>query len=408
MAKCPNEATLISAWYLKIHQMKKLFGVGLFIILCILSLSAQDQDQTKTPVTFTYGGYAKLDFMVTQFNDGQPTEDSPLRDIHVPALIPVGGVRSFDTHMHVKESRFYTDFSTELFNSPIHAYMELDFLLSAAGDERVTNSYNPRIRHFYFEYKNFLFGQDWSTFMIVILPDDLDFTGAAEGLVFNRQPLIRYTAGNWQFAIENPETTFTPNGGGSFIISSGGFPDVVVRRNFPHEKGTYSLAAMSRIPRYYDDEGDRYGTFGFGVTGGGKINIGQRDDLRFMATYGRGMGRYIGLAFLTSAVIKDDLELETRNSFNGYLAYLHHWNDKWRSSFNAGYLTAENPAQYTGPDVNKSAWSASGNIIFQPAPQLYFGAEIMHAVRELEGGTTGSFTRFQISAKYSFEFKTSL
>lgn len=387
--------------------MKNIFGLGLFSILFGLSVFAQDK--IKTPATFRYGGFAKLDFMVTEFNDGRPTEDSPLRDIHVPALIPVGDdVRGFDTHMHIKESRFYTDFASELFNNPIHAYMELDFLLSAAGDERVTNSYNPRIRHFYFEYKNFLFGQTWSTFMIVILPDDLDFTGAAEGLVFNRQPQFRYTTGNWQFAIENPETTFTPNGGGPFIISSGGFPDFVARRNFPFEKGTFSLAAMSRIPRYYDDEGDRYGTFGLGLTGGGRINVGKRDDIRFMATYGKGMGRYIGLAFLTSAVIEDNLELQTINSFNGYLAYLHHWNDKWRSSFNASFLNADNPAEFTGPDVNKSAWSVSGNLIFEPAPELLLGAEVMHANRELEGGTDGSFTRFQISARYSFDFKTSI
>ncbi len=382
------------------------FSLLFALIFCIF-LSAQDDSDTAN--FFTYGGYAKLDFMVTEFNDGRPTEDSPLRDIHVPSLIPVGEeVRGFDTHMHVKESRFYADYASQLFDSPIHAYMELDFLLSAAGDERVSNSYNPRIRHFYFEYKNFLFGQTWSTFMIVILPDDMDFTGAAEGLVFNRQPMLRYTAGNWQFAVENPETTFTPNGGGSFIISSGGFPDFVVRRNFPFEKGSVSLAAMTRIPRYYDDEGDRYGTFGLGLTGGGKINVGERDDIRFMATYGKGMGRYIGLAFITSAVIRDDLGLETINSYNGYLAYLHHWNDKWKSSFNASFLEATNPEEYTGPNVNKSAWSVSGNLIFQPAPQFFIGAEIMHATRELEGGMDGSFTRFQISAQYGFKFKTKI
>ncbi len=384
--------------------MRKYISSTLFILFTLLT---QAQEQSDSGSEFTLGGFAKLDFMVTEFSNGRPEPDSPLRDIHLPSLIPVGDdVPTYDTHMHIKESRFYTHFNSQLLGSPVHAYMELDFLLSEAGDERVSNSYNPRVRQFYFEFKNFLLGQSWSTFMIVIIPDDLDFSGAAEGIVFNRQPQLRYTFKNWQFAIENPETTITPNGGGSFDLSSGGLPDFVIRRNFPLKRATFSLATMFRNPRYYDDEGERYGAFGFGVTGGGKINVGSKDDIRFVATYGQGMGRYIGLAFLTSTVIRDDLELETINSYNGYVSYLHYWGEKWRSSFNVSYLNADNPSQFTGPDVNKSAWSASGNIIFQPVPQLFFGAEVMHGVRELESGAEGSFTRFQISARYSFEFKT--
>ncbi len=384
--------------------MKKLIFI---CFLLLLSSILRAQDDQQVPTYFTFGGFAKLDFMITEFSNGRPDSDSFIRDIHVPSLIPVGeDVPTFDTHMHIKESRFYTVFDSEVLGRPIHGYMEMDFLLSAAGDERVSNSYNPRVREFYFEYMNFLLGQTWSTFMVDIIPDDLDFAGAAEGIVFNRQPQIRYTWGNWQFAIENPETTFTPNGGGPFEISSGGFPDFVVRRNFNLDKGYFSLAFMGRNPRYYDEEGERYGVFGFGVTGGGKFQVGKRDDIRFVTTYGQGLGRYIGLAFLTSSVIDNELELRTINSFNGYLAYLHHWNDKWRSSFNASFLTAQNPVEFTGPDVNKAAWSVSGNVIFQPAPSVFFGAEVMHGVRELEGGTDGSFTRFQLSARYSFSFRT--
>lgn len=384
--------------------MKKLiFLFGLLLPFALLK--AQDDQGAKT--YFTFGGFAKLDVMFTEFNNGEPDTDNFIRDIHVPSLIPVGEeISTFDTHMHVKESRFYTVFESEVLGSPIRGYMELDFLLSAAGDERVSNSYNPRVREFYFEFKKFLLGQTWSTFMVVVIPDDLDFTGAAEGIVFNRQPQIRYTWRNWQFAIENPQTTYTPNGGGAFETSTGGFPDLVVRRNFRFNKGNFSLAAMARNPRYYDDEGQRYGVFGFGITSGGKFQVGRRDDIRFMATYGQGMGRYIGLAFLTSSVIDYEFELQTINSFNGYLAYLHHWSEKWRSSFNGSYLTAENPVAFTGQDANKSAWSVSGNVIFQPAPSVLFGAEVMHGVRELESGTQGSFTRFQLSARYAFNFKT--
>ena len=63
-----------------------------------------------------------------------------------------------------------------------------------------------------FTYANWLFGQTWTTFQILDLPEDLDFAGAADGIIFNRQPLIRYTMGDWQFAVENAETTLDPNG----------------------------------------------------------------------------------------------------------------------------------------------------------------------------------------------------
>jgi hypothetical protein len=48
--------------------------------------------------------------------------------------------------------------------------------------------------------------------MTVIFPDDLDFGGAAEAIVFNRQSQVRYSTNDWRFALELPETTITPNG----------------------------------------------------------------------------------------------------------------------------------------------------------------------------------------------------
>ena len=43
----------------------------------------------------------------------------------------------------------------------------------------------------------------------MIIPEDLDFAGAAEGIVFIRQPQVRFSWNKWQFALENPETVVT-------------------------------------------------------------------------------------------------------------------------------------------------------------------------------------------------------
>lgn len=379
--------------------MRKIF----FTILCLsIVFSVKSQDKTE----FTIGGYAKADFLMTVFEGGEPTDpESPVRDIHLPSAIPVGGSTAYDTHMHVKESRFNFDFSQELSNGKkINAFMEMDFLLSVAGDARVSNSYNPRIRHFYINYDKWLFGQTWSTFMIVIIPDDIDFAGAAEGIVFNRQPQVRFTSGNWQFSLELPESTITPNGGGAFQISSGGIPDGVVRRNFSGKWGNAGLAAIVRNPRYYDINGDRRDFVGYGITSGAKINIGKKDDLRISATYGSGLGRYLALAFLNSSVIDNENDLQAISSVNGYVSFLHHWNEKWKSSVNYSFLEANNPIE-TGLEANKNAWSASANIMCNPVPELMFGIEGMYGYRELESGLGDGMFRLQMSARYTFKYK---
>ena len=95
------------------------------------------------------------------------------------------------------------------------------------------NSFNPRLRHAYLEWDRLLIGQTWSTFMVVVVPDEIDFSGALDGLVFIRQPQIRYKAGSWWFALENPETTITSyQGSAPEVTDSEILPDIIIRKNF--------------------------------------------------------------------------------------------------------------------------------------------------------------------------------
>ena len=66
---------------------------------------------------------------------------------------------------------------------------------------------------------------------------------------------------------------------------------------------------------------------------------------------------------------------------------------------------AENDSELTGGKVNKSAFSASVNLLYQPVPSLLMGGEIMYGYRELENEVNGDFTRFQLSAKYIFNYE---
>lgn len=389
--------------------MKRITIITIFLLSCFL-LRGQTDDIDEPTTTFKFGGYVKADFLNSWYNNGDVGDTSPLKDIHFPAQIPVGDSdQNFNLDYHVKESRFNFDVKTKLLGEEIHGFVEVDFLLSAQGNERVSNSFAPRMRHFYFEWGNLLIGQTWSTFMIVVVPDDLDFAGAAEGLVFNRQPQIRYTLKNWQFAIENPETTLMDFQDPDVVETEKEiFPDVIVRRNFKLKRGFIGASFLNRVLSGKTDEGDEVKKqYAFGLSAGGKILVGDRgSDIRFMATYGTGLGRYTALGFTAGGVLNENQDINGIGSLNGYLAYNHYWKpEKWSSSFNISAYQAFNDEDLVSEEANDKAYSVSANLKFTPAKVLMFGVEFMHGYRALvNNDIDGSFQRIQFSAKYVFGY----
>jgi hypothetical protein len=359
---------------------------------------------------FRFGGYIKLDVISTSYEDGQVPLDSTIRDFLVPALIPTGEEDSQTFDFHAKESRFRFSTVTRFEDGApdLVSYLELDFMLSDLGDERVSNSYQPRMRHAWLEYGRWRFGQDWSTFMVVIFPEDLDFIGSSDGMIFERQPQVRYTLGPWQFAIENPDTTVTPNGGGERIdADSNTLPDVVGRYNWRGSWGEFSLAGLARQLAYVDNslQIDETG-FGWGLNAGGRFAVGKRDDVRVQVSFGEGLGRYAALNFTNAVVVDDSGGLEKIDTATAFVAYRHLWSERWRSTFNLSGIAVDNNAALTGLQANKSAWQWSANLIFSPRPPFSVGLEFMRAHRELEGGGKGALNRLQFSARYEFFFAT--
>lgn len=382
----------------------------------LLALSFASQADTK----FIFSGYIKMDAMYTKYSDGDLSAGSGLRDFHIPGAIPVGGIsEGTDLDAHAKETRIHFETQTGLDNGEsIITAVELDFLLPVGGNERVSNSYDPRLRHAFIKWNrgdrgSWLFGQYWDTFMIIVLPEDLDFIGTAEGTTFGRNPQVRWTSGSgrWEVAVENPESTITPFGGGGRIVTDdNATPDIVGRYNHKFRNGSLSVAAIARqISIDLSSQGSAGvddDVTGFGVSVGGKFNVGAQDDIRFMLTTGSGLGRYFGLNFANGAVVDASGNLEAIDSTGGFIGYRHCWTAgcKWRSNINYSTISVDNDTALTGTGVSKSASSVSANLLYSPHPKLTFGVEYMHADREIESGLDGDMDRLQFSAKYGISY----
>ena len=353
---------------------------------------------------YKFGGFVKTDVMYSDYSSGSYSGAG--RDFYIPGTIPVGdGDGETYLDFHAKESRINFKSTHNLDNgAKIGTFIEMDFQLPPGGNERVSNSFNPRMRHAFVTYNKWLIGQTWMTFFNVgALPENLDFVGPAESTIFGRQPMIRYTTGSWQFAAENPETTITPYGGGGRIVADDNtIPDLVVRYNMKGDWGSFTATGMYRELAYNNNAGIDDSTNGYAISLSGKFVFGNKDDFRWMASTGSGMGRYMGLNTANGAVLDANGNLHAIDSWGAFGSFRHLWSDKWRSNATLGYLSVDNDTALTGTGVTKTASSIHLNLIYSPQPKLDFGAEFMYADREIESGADGDMTRLQFSAKYAF------
>jgi len=355
---------------------------------------------------YKFGGYVKADVMYSDFGGGPVPSDSAGRDFYIPVTIPVGSEGNSYLDFSAKETRinFRTDHTLDN-GARLGAFIEVDFLKSGHGNERISNSYNPRLRHAFLTYNNWLFGQTWMTlFNVAALPENLDFIGPSESTIFGRQVMIRYSNGPWQFALENPETTITPYGGGDRIVADNNLvPDGVLRYNHKGEWGSFTVAGILRQLAYENSEtGFDDKTTGYGISLSGKLPIGAKDDFRWMASTGKGLGRYIGLNTANGAVLDEDGNLHTIGSSGIFGSYRHFWNEKWRSNLTLGYLAVDNDVELAGLNTTRKASSLHVNLIYRPQPRLDFGVEFLYADRELESSDNGNLKRFQFSARYAY------
>lgn len=355
---------------------------------------------------FSYGGYIKMDAMMSTYSDGDIGAGSLGRDFYVPSTTPTSGGTGEETSsvdFSAKSSRLnFKTVTTTDSGEKVTGFIEMDFL-TTSGNEVVSNSNSPRLRHAFFTYNNLTFGQTWSTFMNVgALPETVDFLGVSDGTVFNRQAQIRYTMGDFQFALENPESTVAGVG----VTDDVGLPDMVARYNIKAGDHAFTVAAIGRQMAYQNgvsgagkiDES----TNGFGVSLSGMVKLGA-DDLKFSYTTGN-VGRYVGLGAVSDVTIAANGDLKTTTVNAAFVAYRHFWSDKMRSTIAYSMLDADYDDDTIAAGLVESSSSTRLNLMYSPTKEVTYGVE--YSMATLEKVTTtkneGDMNRLHFTAKYSF------
>ena len=373
-------------------------SIATALIAAPLTASAYTFKDSSGNVDFTIGGYAKLSAIYSDTDSGTITSELG-RNIYLPSATPVGnGTDAQVLDMTARESRINFGAKTDIDGHKVSMFLEIDFLGTSDGTETVSNSTPPRLRHFFFTFDNWLFGQTWSTFMDTgALAESVDFLASPEGIVFIRQAQVRYTAGDFQIALENPQSFVT----GSTDGDVGVVPDLTANYKF---KGGWGHVRLNGLLRQItvDQQGPVVdeSTTGYGAGISGKIKVGSTDDIRFSANYGDGMGRYTSLGLVKDGMLING-KIETTKSTAASASYRHVWNPKSSSNLILSMADIDNPTGAAGSE-NKSGTSVQINYLFRPVKQVSYGIMYLAGERETENGDDGKLSRVQASAKYSF------
>ncbi|WP_026376750.1 DcaP family trimeric outer membrane transporter [Aestuariibacter salexigens] len=364
------------------------------------------QAATLGDTKISLSGYIKVDAMYSDFSEGNLPSGNIGRDFYIPSLTPVSGDEEgavFDAHARQSRFRFTSSTSTET-GEDVVGVLEFDMLVTPNGDERISNSYTPRIRHAFIKYDKWLVGQTWTTLMDVgALPDSVDFIGNTDGTIFGRHVMLRYASNGFEIALENPETTVTPNGGGGRIVTDdNSVPDLIAAYTMKRDWGHVKVAGIMRQLAYDNGTSIDSTESGFGLALSGKFKVGQHDDIRFTFNTGSGLGRYVALNASNGAVLDNNGELDAIDTTAYSVSYRHVWNDKARSSIIYSAFDADNDVALTGAAVTDSTKSVRVNYKHSWTKAITVGAEYTYAERETAGGLEGDMNRLQFMAQYAF------
>ena len=302
----------------------------------------------------------------------------------------------------VSQSRLSVEMRDTTQYGAVRAFLEADF--SGNGD-------TFKLRHAFGQYKSFLIGKTWTTFMDTrSRPEDLDREGI-NGQIFLRQAQVRYfpkIGQDWHllFSAEDPTAVIS---GGTGVSQ---FPDMIasVERDIFerwHVKSSLLLRKMYGECDCLDGDSDT--TSGWALTVSGMTGIkrwDKRDNFQIQLTYGEGYSHYVndlGSIGAADAIFNPDTgQLNAVPVFAMYASFQKWWSPNMRSSFIYGYVNVDNKYSTDVPDGYNNTSRFSANFIWSPIARIDLGAEFLMGSRSNQNGDTGKAKQVQLSAKYRY------
>ena len=340
-------------------------------------------------------------------------------DRFIVGSIPVGESAPGETTegftISAKRSRVNLDMRMDSSVGQFRAFVEGDFATE------VGNSDTYRLRHAFGQYKNWILGQTWSTFMdLRANPEELDFEGL-NAYINDRQPLFRWSkelsgGGSFAVALEDPTAEITGGDG------KGKFGDITSRISKEKEWGHLQAAVLLRnIAGAPDDAPDKISsTFGWGLSLSGRRGFtkwSERDNFRYQFNIGQGIGRYINDLDSVGgmdAVFNPEGNLKPLPALAAYVAYQHFWKrdpTQWlgtsgllknlRSTVVVGYTNVDN-FDFQEDDAYRRTKRVTLNLLWSPIQSIDLGVELLWGERMNKNGERGNAAQFQLVGTFYF------
>lgn len=295
------------------------------------------------------------------------------------------------------------------FNSPDKAVtgnVEADFFDSSnmgTGDGKF------RIRHAYFTYKDWTFGQTWSLMSnMETRTESVDYTQFM-GTSYTRTPQVRY---NWKID-QNHDLKVALEHTGSRVSA---FPSLTGRYTF--KQGPLIALAQGFVnEKSVDVAKDTVKKVSWGAGAGLKYQLDPQQSVQANYQYIVGDQKFMpyttqsGLANATALNAagdfsldqdKTDLLMNKLHSFN--IGYSYKFNDQWRSNLSASLFEYDDNTEYAklNQDANKRLTDYAANVFYSPAEQIDIGLEYHQGKREVFDGRTADVSRLNFVSMYKF------
>jgi len=372
----------------------------------VAETGARDSGKARLEIS----GKVMLD-VIYDFDRMNPDWNSTLRPSQIPVVCPgdAGCGKNGETIFSLRQSSI--DFKGFVPTAIGQLRTDLSFDLFANGGGNT----NIRLLNAWAEAGKWGAGQYYSNFMnIDTFPNTIDYWGPS-GMVFVRNPQVRYTTpldkGGMKVAIALEAPNAAIDTGKVSLIDPSlditgktRWPDLTGSFTAAGDWGQFQAAGLLRSVGYQTTttgNGEPSGTkVGWGINLDGWLKTAGKDRFTGQIVYGRGMASYMndgGVDLAPGA----NLQAEVVPSIGYFLYYDHYWNDSFSSSLGYSAHRQQNTDGQFGNAFHQGSY-ASVNLLWYPAKNMLTGAELLWGKLEQKNGLSQDDARVQFSTQFKF------